>query len=93
MYDLDASATMLEALRASVEEAQEVQTQEEALNYLGKRGTVTGASKVGWCRCIQGAVWVKGRCGLEGGGGRRRSTTWASVGRSRAPARRVMHVG
>ncbi|GFR49839.1 hypothetical protein Agub_g11780 [Astrephomene gubernaculifera] len=45
VYDLDADPAMLEALRASVEEAQEVQTQEEALNYLGKRGTVTGASK------------------------------------------------
>ena len=46
VYDLDADPAMLEALRSSVEEAQEVQTQEEALNYLGKRGTVTGASKV-----------------------------------------------
>ncbi|KAG2425954.1 hypothetical protein HXX76_013327 [Chlamydomonas incerta] len=45
VYDLDADPAMLEGLRSSVEEAQEVQTQEEALNYLGKRGTVTGASK------------------------------------------------
>jgi DNA-directed RNA polymerase II subunit RPB2 len=32
-----------DALLPSVEEAQEVQTQEEALNFLGKRGTIMGA--------------------------------------------------
>jgi DNA-directed RNA polymerase II subunit RPB2 len=44
VYDF-ADNEMLEALRPSIEEAFPIQTQEVALDYIGKRGSVVGASK------------------------------------------------
>jgi DNA-directed RNA polymerase II subunit RPB2 len=44
VYDFNDTA-MLEALRASIEEAIPIQSQEVALDYIGKRGSVIGATK------------------------------------------------
>ena len=44
VYDFN-DTEMLEALRASIEEAFPIQSQEVALDFIGKRGSVVGASK------------------------------------------------
>lgn len=45
VYDF-ADVDMMEALRPSIEEAQPVQSQELALDYIGKRGAAVGVTKV-----------------------------------------------
>lgn len=58
---------MLEALRASIEEAQPISSQELALDYIGKRSNQVGRrglKGVGWpgqTGCAAWATWARSR--------------------------------